>query len=170
MGLFLPSHPFFLACSGFPRSRVSSTRPLAHLPLPLSLSMSIKLGGTFLGTNLFLFIFLFSLTTLEEKPVCHIYQSSVCNHCERMLDGHTLDDLIYGSGECLLTEDEVVAYVRRADPKYQGWDDWPLRMTYRINSFLRANGSNPELTCDQAFFFFPRADEARLFNMAPATP
>ena len=110
MGLFLPSHPFFLACSGFPRSRVSSTRPLAHLPLPLSLSMSIKLGGTFLGTNLFLLIFLFSLTTLEEKPVRHIYQSSVCNHCERMLDGHTLDDLIYGSGECLLTEDEVVAF------------------------------------------------------------
>ena len=71
-----------------------------------------------------------------------------------MLDGHTLDDLIYGSGECLLTEDEVVAYVRRADPKYQGWDDWRLRMTYRINSFLRANGSNPELTCDQAFFSF----------------
>lgn len=116
--------------------------------------MSIKLGGTFLGTNLFPLIFLFSLTTLEEKPVCHIYQSSVCNHCKRMLDGHTLDDLLYGSGECLLTEDEMVAYVRRADLKYQGWDDWPLRMTYRINSFLRANGSNPELTCDQAFFSF----------------
>ena len=84
-----------------------------------------------------------------------------------MLDGHTLDDLIYGSGECLLTKDEVVAYVRRADPKYQEWDDWPLRMTYRISSFLRANGSNPELTCDQAFFF-SRADEARLFKMPPA--
>ena len=41
-------------------------------------------------------------------------------------------------------EDEVVVYVRRADPTQQEWDDWPLRMTYRINSLLRANVSNPE--------------------------
>ena len=95
MGLFLPSHPFFLACSGFPRSRISSTRPLAHLPLPLSLSMSIKLGGTFLGPNLFVLIFLVSLETLENKPRCHIYQwvahpthGAVCNHCDRMMDGY----------------------------------------------------------------------------------
>ena len=54
-----------------------------------------------------------------------------------------LDDLIFHR-DCSLTEDEVVAYVRRADPTNQEWDDWPLRMTYRINSFLRANGSNPE--------------------------
>lgn len=61
-----------------------------------------------------------------------------------MMDGYTLDDLIYGSGECSLTEDKVVAYVRRVDLTHQEWDDWPLRMTYRINSFLRAHGSNPE--------------------------
>ena len=97
------------------------------------------------------FFFLVSLTTLEDKPVCHIYQwiarpthGSVCNHCERMMDGYTLDDLIFGSGECSLMEDEVVVCVRRADPTQQEWDDWPPRMTYRINSFLMANGSNPE--------------------------
>ena len=61
-----------------------------------------------------------------------------------MMDGYTLDDLIFGTGECSLTEDEVVAYVQRADPTQQDWDDWPLCMTYRINSFLRANGSDPE--------------------------
>ena len=61
-----------------------------------------------------------------------------------MMDGYTLDDLIFGSGECSLMEDEVVVYVRRADPIQQERDDWPLPMTYRINSFLRANGSNPE--------------------------
>ena len=49
-----------------------------------------------------------------------------------MLDGHTLDDLIYGIGEYLLTKDEVVAYVHGADPNYQGWDDWPLQMTVTI--------------------------------------
>lgn len=42
-----------------------------------------------------------------------------------MMDGYTLDDLIYGSGECSLTEDKVVAYVRRADLTHQEWDGWP---------------------------------------------
>ena len=60
-----------------------------------------------------------------------------------MMDGYTLDDLIFGSGECSLTEDEVVVYVRRVDPTQQEWDGCPLRMTYRISSFLRADGSNP---------------------------
>ena len=82
--------------------------------------------------------------------MCHIYQwiarpthGSVCDHCERMVDGYTLDDLILGSGECSLTEDEVVVYVRRTEPTQQEWDDCPLRLTYRISSFLRTNGSNP---------------------------
>ena len=61
-----------------------------------------------------------------------------------MLDGCTLDDLIFGSGECSLRADEVVVCVRPADLTQQEWDDWPLRMTYRINSFLKANGCNPE--------------------------
>ena len=68
----------------------------------------------------------------------------MCKYCDRMMDGHTLDHLIFGSGECSLTEEEVVAYVRRADPTQQEWDDWPLRITYRINSFLRASGSIPD--------------------------
>ena len=40
-----------------------------------------------------------------------------------MTDGYTLDDLIFGRGEFSLTEDEVVAYVRRADPTQKEWDD-----------------------------------------------
>lgn len=39
---------------------------------------------------------------------------------------------------------QVVAYVQSGDPTNQAWDDWPLRMTFRINSFLRANGPAPE--------------------------
>ena len=55
-----------------------------------------------------------------------------------------IDDLIFQRGERSLTEDEVVAYVRRSDHTPQEWNDWPLRMTYRISSFLRVNGSNPD--------------------------
>ena len=72
-------------------------------------------GYQFVRVNFFV-----SLETLENKPVCHIYQwvahpthGAVCNHCDRMMDGHTLDDLIFQRGEHSLTEDEVVAYVRR---------------------------------------------------------
>ena len=113
--------------------------------------MSIELGSTFLGTHLFVLI-LFSMTHwLPWNPICHIYQwvahptqGSVCNHCTRIMDGFTLDDSISGSETGSLTEDEVVSYVRGDDPTNQDWDDWPLRMTYRINSFLRANRDNPE--------------------------
>ena len=98
--------------------------------------------------------FLDTLTTLEDEPVCHIYQwvahptyGSVCNHCARMMDGLTIDDMISGDREGSLTEDEVVAYVQSGDPTNQAWD-WAnrpdLRMTFRINSFLRANGPVPE--------------------------
>ena len=55
-----------------------------------------------------------------------------------------MDDVISGSGTGSLTEDDVVSYVRGGDPTNQDWDDWPLRMTFRINSFLRANRDNPE--------------------------
>lgn len=61
-----------------------------------------------------------------------------------MMDGHTLEDLIFGRGDCSLTEDDVVRFVRSSDPTDQDWDDWPLRMTYRINAFLRTNRDNPE--------------------------
>ena len=84
---------------------------------------------------------------MENQPVCHIYQwvahpthGGVCNHCERMMDGLRLDDIISGNREGSLTEDEIVDYVQSGDPNYRDWDDWPLRMTFRINSFLRAHG------------------------------
>ena len=85
--------------------------------------------------------------------MCHIYQwlahpsrDAVCNHWDRMMMGLRLDDLhlIAGNSEGTLTEDDNVAYVRAGDPTNQAWDDWPLRMTFRINSFLRSNGPVPE--------------------------
>ena len=60
------------------------------------------------------------------------------------MDRMRLEDVISGNREGSLTEDEVVAYVQSGDPTNQAWDDWPLRMTFRINSFLRANGPMPE--------------------------
>ena len=79
--------------------------------------------------------------------MCHIYQwvahpthGGVCNHCERMMDGLRLDDIISGNREGSLTEDEIVEYVQSGDPNHRDWDDWPLRMTFRINSFLREHG------------------------------
>ena len=56
------------------------------------------------------------------------------------MDGLTLDDVISGNRVGSLTEDEIVAYVRNGDPNDRDWDDFPLRMTYRINAFLRAQG------------------------------
>ena len=57
-----------------------------------------------------------------------------------MMDGLRLDDVIAGRREGYLTEDEIVDYVQSGDPNERDWDDWPLRMTFRINSFLRAQG------------------------------
>ena len=107
-----------------------------------------QLGRTVLGSNLFVLIFLLdSWEYIENQPVCHIYQwvahstpGGVCNHCERMMDGLRLDDIINGNREGSLTEDEIVEFVQNGDPNERDWDDWPLRMTFRINSFLRAHG------------------------------
>ena len=84
---------------------------------------------------------------VENQPVCHIYQwvahptpGGVCNHCERMMEGLRLDDVIAGNREGSLTGDEIVEYVQSGDPNHRDWDDWPLRMTFRINSFLRRQG------------------------------
>ena len=52
-----------------------------------------------------------------------------------------MDDLISGSGTGSFRQ---VSYVRGGDPTNQDWDDWPLRMTFRINPFLRVNRDNPE--------------------------
>ena len=108
-----------------------------------------QLGRAFFGPNLFVLIFFLSdsLDFVEDQPVCHIYQwvarpthGAVCNHCERMMAGLTIDDVISGNQEGSLTEDDIVAFVRAGDPTERDWDEWPLRMTFRINSFLRASG------------------------------
>ena len=84
---------------------------------------------------------------VENQPVCHIYQwvahptpGGVCNHCERMMDGFRMGDLIAGLRVGSLTEDEIVQFVQDGDPNHREWDEWPLRMTFRINSFLRTQG------------------------------
>ena len=56
------------------------------------------------------------------------------------MDGLTLDDVIVGNLEGSLTEDDIVDYVQNSEPNERDWDDFPLRMTFRINSFLRAQG------------------------------
>ena len=109
-----------------------------------------QLGRAVLGSSLFVLIFFCSLDSLEyveNQPVCHIYQwvahpthGGVCNHCERMMAGFRMDDLIAGHWEGTLTEDEIVDYVRSGHPNHRDWDDFPLRMTFRINSFLRQQG------------------------------
>ena len=60
------------------------------------------------------------------------------------MDGLRLDDLIAGNREGSLTEDEIVDYVQSGDPNHRDWDDFPLRMTFRINSFLRRQGDVDE--------------------------
>ena len=81
-----------------------------------------------------------------------------------MMDGLRLDDVIAGNREGSLTEDEIVEYVQNGDPNHRDWDDWPLRMTFRINSFLRAHGpvAEPDLALlgfldDYYFIFFRHA-------------
>ena len=60
-------------------------------------------------------------------------------------DGWVYDRrLISGSMTGSLTQEVVVAYARGDDPTDQDWDDWLLRMTFRISFFLRANRDNPE--------------------------
>ena len=150
--VWVPSlHPFF----PFPRcvsgDGFSTRRLVACPPLPFPSAMSIELGRAVLGTNHFTLIFLDSLDYMDNAPVYHIYQwlalpsrDGVCNHCERMMEGLRLEDVIAGNSEGSLTEDDIVGFVRAGDSTNQAWDDWPLRMTFRINSFLRSNGPVPE--------------------------
>ena len=56
-----------------------------------------------------------------------------------------MDDAIVGNREGSLTEDDIVEYVQNGDPNDRDWDDWPLRMTFRINWFLRVQGPVGEL-------------------------
>ena len=83
-----------------------------------------ELGRAVLGSNLFVLIFLIdSLDFMENQPVCHIYQwvahpthGGVCNHCERMMDGLRIDDVIASNREGSLTEDEIVEFYRMGTP------------------------------------------------------
>ena len=70
-----------------------------------------------------------------------------------MMDGFRLDDMIAGRRVGSLTEDEIVEYVQSGDSNHRDWDDWPLRMTFRINSFLREQGSVGEPNLAALGFF-----------------
>ena len=65
-----------------------------------------------------------------------------------MMEGRTIEELIYKRGQPSLTENDVVEYVLQSHPNYQDWDERPLRMTFRINSFLRTAPSIPEPDLD----------------------
>ena len=102
---------------------------------------------------------------VTNQPVCHIYQwvahptsGGVCNHCERMMDGFTLDDMISGNTRGSLTEDQIVEYVQNGYPDDRNWDEFPLRMTFHINSLLRDQGhvGEPELA---VLGFFDDSDD-----------
>ena len=150
---------FFLGCgshflisfffySGIQGGRFFTQCVVAYSVMSLPSTCQTQLGRAILGSNLFVSIFLSdSWEYVENQPVCHIYQwvahpthGGVCNHCERMMDGLRLDDLIAGNWEGSLTEDEIVQYVQSGDPNHRDWDDFPLRMTFRINTFLRRQG------------------------------
>ena len=141
--------PFFHFHRGIQGVRFSTNRAVACPPMSLPSTSQTQLGRAVLGSNLFVLIFclLDSWEYMENQPVCHIYQwvahptqGGVCNHCERMMDGLRIDDIIAGNREGSLTEDEIVQYVQDGDPNQRDWDDFPLRMTFRINSFLRTQG------------------------------
>ena len=135
--------------------------PLACRPVSLPSTRSTQLGRTFLGTQMFLSFFsIDSHEYLDNQPVCHIYNwvahptpGGVCNHCERLMEGLTIDDVIAGNSVGSLSEDDVVVYVQNGDPNHRDWDDLPLRMTYRINAFLRAQGpiEEPDLALLEFF-------------------
>ena len=139
-------YTFFDFYRGIQGVRFSTNRAVACPPMSLPSTSQTQLGRAVLGSKLFVLIFclLDSWEYVENQPVCHIYQwvahpthGGVCNHCERMMDGLRLDDIIAGNREGSLTEDEIVQYVQDGDPNQRDWDDFPLRMTFRINSFLR---------------------------------
>ena len=146
------SYTFFNFYSGIQGGRFFTSCAVACSVMSLPSTCQTQLGRTILGSNLFVSIFLSeSWDFVENQPVCHIYQwvahptpGGVCNHCERMMDGFRLDDLIAGLRVGSLTEDEIVEYVQSGDPNQREWDEWPLRMTFRINSFLRTQGNMGE--------------------------
>ena len=141
---------FFLIHRCVPRDGFSTKSLVARPLMSLPSTRPTQLGRAVLGTQILFqlsFFLIDSWEYVENQPVCHIYQwvahptqGGVCNHCERMMDGFRMDDLVAGRRVGSLTEDEIVQYVQDGDPNHRDWDDWPLRMTFRINSFLREHG------------------------------
>ena len=53
-----------------------------------------------------------------------------------------MDDVIFQRPQPSLDEDDIVQFVRGEDPEVGAWDDFTLRMTLRINRYLRFNPLN----------------------------
>lgn len=68
-------------------------------------------------------------TTLLDQAVCHIYKwvqgvrGILCNHCDQLMDGRSLEDVIHKHNPLSLTEDDVIGFLRHSDPDHGGWDD-----------------------------------------------
>lgn len=110
-----------------------------------------KLGSTISGPRLLVLnFFSVSFTTLLDQAVCRIYKWVVfnirgvlCNHCDQLMDGRSLEDVILKRNPPSLTEDDVIDFLCHSDPDHNGWDDGVIRMIFCINSYLRSVPSLP---------------------------
>ena len=94
------------------------------------------------------FVFLDVAAILKDKPICHLFHwiarptlNALCHHCDRIMHGQTMEDVIFQRPQPSLDEDAIVQFVRGEDP-LGAWDDFTLRMTLRINRYLRFNPPN----------------------------
>ena len=68
-------------------------------------------------------------TTLLDQAVCHIYKwvqgvrGILCNHCDQLMDGRSLEDVIRKHNPLSLTEDDVNGFLHQSDSDHGGWDD-----------------------------------------------
>lgn len=74
--------------------------------------------------------------------IAHPTVGSLCNHCDRIMHGQTMDDDIFQRPKPSLDEDAIVVFVRGEDPEGGAWDDFTLRVTLRINRYLHCNPPN----------------------------
>ena len=58
------------------------------------------------------------------------------------MHGQTMEDVIFQRPQPSLDEDDIVQFVRGEDPEGEAWDDFTLRVTLRINRYLRFNPPN----------------------------
>jgi len=104
---------------------------------------------------LIFFAFLDVSTIFNDQPVCHIFHwaahptsGALCNHCNRLMHGQTIDDVIFKRPTPSLTEDEIMEIIRCSDPGGGAWDDFTLRVTLRINRYLLLNPDMPDPDLD----------------------